>query len=585
MYTDILQKWLAIQCSSIPGAHSGVVTLPAHGSQKSVVVRWPEKGQGLKPLLNAAFAALEHHKPLIQVSRQTSSDGSSPTVVATPVRLADQRPGAASLSLENADTDQGKAALQMLSQSIPALGQLFQTTVANDEKRPELEMVTGLLATSLTHKRFKACVTAVATELATLLDCERVSIGLRQSMRTRLVGLSHNAEIKTRQDLVRTLSTVMDEAIDQAASVQLPENPSRAPRITLAHRKFREQFNAGMICTVPLFFAQEPVGALLLERPADQPFTQQTVETCEHLASFLAPVLQMKFRADQPWPKRLFARLFSRKKITTKIMLTMLLAGLTLASLPIARFQVSAPAQLESTMQRVLTAPDDGYIKQIYIRPGDMVSEGQIMVELEDQDLLLEQRKLQGEMAQFESSYGAALASRDRARLAITAAEIEKNQAYLGLVEQKLARIQLRAPFDGIVIQGDLSQALGAPVKRGDTLITLAPAADYRVSFDVDERDIGYLDIGQTGRLALSANPSERYSIEIERITPLAAVKEGRNIFAAEARITDGTSAQFRPGLKGLVKVEVERRSPLWVALHRSWNWITFKLWSWTGYA
>jgi RND family efflux transporter MFP subunit len=591
MFTDIFQQWLATQCASIPGAHSGMVTLPAHGSQKSIVVRWPSNGAGLKPLLNAAQAVLKNRQPLIQTPRRAEDKLSTHTVVATPIQIEGLPLGAASLSLDSADTDQGKLALKKLNASIPALGHLFQTAV-KDEQPPELEMVTGLLATALTHKRFKASVTALATELASLLECDRVSIGLREVERTRLVGISHNVEIKPRQALIRALSTVMDEAIDQAASIQFPENPSQPPRITLAHKEFAEQFKAGSVCTVPLFYAQEPVGALLLERPADRPFTQQTIKLCEHLASFLAPVLQMKFRLDQPWPKRLLAvfinfksNLFSRKGIASKALLVMLLAGVTLASLPIAQFKISAPAQLEGAIQRMITAANDGYIKTIHARPGDNVSQGQVLIELEDRDLRLQQRELQGELAQFESAYGGALASRDRTRLAVAAAEIEKTTAQLALIEQKLLRIQLKAPFDGIVILGDLSQTLGAPVKRGDKLMTIAPAENYRVVFDVDERDIGYLKEGQTGRLVLSSNPSAHHRVQVERITPMASAKEGRNTFAAEAIILDAASMQFRPGLKGLVKIDVEQRSLLWVALHRSWSWMTFKLWSWTGYA
>ncbi len=592
MFTNTIQQWLATQCASIPGAHSGVVTLPAQGSQKSIVVRWPESEPGFDALLSAAQVVLKHCKPIIQVPRRSTDRDSISAVVATPIVIEGRPMGAASLSLKNVDKEQSKATLKTLNAAIPALGQLFKAQEVRKTPPPELEMVTGLLATALTHKRFKASVTAIATELTGLLNCDRVSIGMRQIERTRLVGISHNAEIKPRQDLIRALATVMDEAIDQAASIQFPRNLPKPPRITLAHEDFAGRFKAGSVCTVPLFFAQEPVGALLLERPEGKPFSQNTVELCEHLASFLAPVLQMKFRADQSWPKRLLTTIFnlkssllSRDGIASKIVLAVFIAGITFALLPIMIFKISAPAQLEGAVQRMVTAPNDGYIKTIHARPGDTVSKGQIIIELEDRDLRLQQRELQGELAQFESAYGAALASRDRTRLAVASAEIEKTTAQLALVDQKLLRIKLRAPFDGIVILGDLSQTLGAPVKRGDKLMTLAPAGDYRVVFDVDERDIGYLEHGQVGYLSLSSNPSKRHRVQINRIMPMAIVKEGRNTFVAEAKIMTAVSTSLRPGLKGIVKVEVESRSPLWIALHRSWNWLTFKLWSWTGYA
>jgi len=591
MFKDILQQWLVTQCSSIPGVRSGVLTLPAQGAVGSVVVRWPEDGADLKSLLSAAQAVLKHNKPLIQVPRERRGDDSAHTVVAAPVQIMGQPMGAASLRLEKGgDKDEGKAVLKRLNAAIPALGQLFQAELVPKKPSPELEMVTGLLATVLTHKRFKASVMALATELSGLLACDRVSIGLRQVQRTRVVGISHSAEIKPRQKLISAFITVMDEAIDQAVSIQLPQDLSQAPCITLAHQEFAAQLSMASICTVPLFFAGESVGALLLERPVDRPFNRQTVELCEHIASFIAPVLQMKYKLDQPWPKRFLVSsmrfklsLMSSKEVTPKIILVVLVIGLTIALLPIASFKISAPAQLEGVVQRMVTAPNDGYIKKIHARPGDTVVKDQVLIELEDRDLRLQQRELQGELAQFESAYGAALASRDRIRLAVAAAEIEKTTAQLALVDQKLARIQLKAPFDGVVILGDLSQTLGAPVKRGDKLMTLAPAGKYRVVFDVDERDIGYLEAGQPGYLALSSNPSKHHRVHIQRIMPMATVKDGRNTFVAEAKIVDSQSAQLRPGLRGVVKVVVDQRSPMWIALHRSWDWVRFKLWSWVG--
>ena len=41
-----------------------------------------------------------------------------------------------------------------------------------------------------------------------------------------------------------------------------------------------------------------------------------------------------------------------------------------------------------------------------------------------------------------------------------------------------------------VVVSGDLTQSLGAPLERGQVMLELAPLDAYRVTLQVDERDI-----------------------------------------------------------------------------------------------
>jgi multidrug efflux pump subunit AcrA (membrane-fusion protein) len=144
-----------------------------------------------------------------------------------------------------------------------------------------------------------------------------------------------------------------------------------------------------------------------------------------------------------------------------------------------------------------------------------------------------------------------------------------------------LARTRLLAPIDGVVIKGDLSQTLGAPVQRGDALMTIAPAEQYRLIVDVDERDIAHLQAGQTGELALASLPGETLKFKVERVTPVAAVRDGRNVFEIEARL-DNATALLRPGLQGVAKVKAGERSIAWIWGHRSLDWLRLALWNWS---
>ena len=69
------------------------------------------------------------------------------------------------------------------------------------------------------------------------------------------------------------------------------------------------------------------------------------------------------------------------------------------------------------------------------------------------------------------------------------------------------ARTRLSAPLDGLVVSGDLSQSLGAPLERGDVLFEVGPLDGYRIMLEVDEREVAQVRPGQQGDLALSGLP------------------------------------------------------------------------------
>jgi multidrug resistance efflux pump len=98
-----------------------------------------------------------------------------------------------------------------------------------------------------------------------------------------------------------------------------------------------------------------------------------------------------------------------------------------------------------------------------------------------------------------------ALAGRDLAAVNIARAQIEQTDAEIDLSNEMIARAKLRAPFDAVIVNGDLSQAVGKPVSRGDTLFELAPLDLYRMTAVVPDSDIASVKVGQRGELLLSA--------------------------------------------------------------------------------
>lgn len=442
----------------------------------------------------------------------------------------------------------------------------------------------ALQAAVLSQEGLAQSAASLANELAKALSCDRVTVGWLGRDSIRVIATSHGAEFDPRHAVFEKIGAAMDESIEQAATIVLPAEQAYGLSVTLAHGEVHNLLG-GSVCTVPLADAGRAVGAVTLER-AKSVFSRADVAFCEDVACLLAPLLELKRRSQRSAAQ---VALDSWREWATRTAGSAR-AGTRLASLAIfivaaamfipVSYHVSAPARLEGSIQRVVAAPIDGYLEQVNVRPGDRVRADDVLAELSQRDLQAEHSRRQSELAQQENLYGAALARADRTQLVIHHAKVAEAQAQLALVENNVQRAQIRAPFDGVVIKGDLSQSLGAPVQRGETLMTLAPDERFRVIVEVDERDVAQLATGFPGRLAIAATPGETHGFRVSRILPMAVSGEGRNYFEVEAEF-DTAGNMLRPGMRGVAKIAAGERSVLWIATHRVFDWLRLVIWSW----
>lgn len=416
----------------------------------------------------------------------------------------------------------------------------------------------------LSHASFEAAAADFATRLAAWYRASRVSIGILNRGASRVMAVSHGVTVDFRQELMALVAAAMDEAIDQAASIVYPDI-STQPRIVFAHAALMSR-HGGSAVSVPLVENGSIVGAVTLERHGQEHFNVDEQASCVQVLHTLSPVLLLKRSGERSLAAHATSALAGAwrslsatspaRKITVAVAAAALLAAFAVP-LP---YRISAPVRLEGAVQRVLTAPDDGYIQQVAVRPGDPVKAGQTLAQLAQQDLQLERSKAESELAQYESSYGMALAQADRSMLVSYQAKASGIRSRIDLISRQIERAQIVAPFDGVVISGDLSQSLGAPVQKGNPLLVVAPHDSYRLIVEVDERDIAELKAGAAGSMRLTALPDQSMSFAVERIAPVAVSREGRHFFEAEGRL-DSNSAAIRPGLEGIARIDAPARS------------------------
>ena len=195
-------------------------------------------------------------------------------------------------------------------------------------------------------------------------------------------------------------------------------------------------------------------------------------------------------------------------------------------------------------------------------------------------DLILEKLSYLSEQSKLQRQHEEAVADKDRAQAAIIKAQIAQNAAQLNLVESKLSRTKMLAPFDGFVVSGDLSQRLGSALEQGEVLFEVAPLDQYRVILWVDEHKMADVIEGQTGRLILNALPEDIFEFKLTQVTPVTEARDGANLFRVEAALS-GPTINLRPGMKGIGKIQIDQRKLIWIWTYPLQQWVRLKVWAW----
>jgi HlyD family secretion protein len=151
----------------------------------------------------------------------------------------------------------------------------------------------------------------------------------------------------------------------------------------------------------------------------------------------------------------------------------------------------------------------------------------------------------------------------------IGAAEAGIAQARAGLEQAELALDQaaLRAPFDGIV--AEVNVTAGEMSSGGLPAITLVDASEFHLIVKVDEMDVGRLSEGQAAQVTLDALPDVVIDGRVERVAPAATIEGGVIYYLVTIELSP-TDAPVRADMTANATIIVEEFAdvltiPTWV--------------------
>lgn len=244
-----------------------------------------------------------------------------------------------------------------------------------------------------------------------------------------------------------------------------------------------------------------------------------------------------------------------------------------------------------------LSMPMGGRVEALYVDEGDVVEQGDLLLELWNDDreaqvaqalaqisatthrreqLCVEAENAMREAERADSLLQRGLASqeiRDTARTRASAASFaceaarndeETASATLALHRALLAETQLKAPFAGVV--AEITGEVGEYVTPSPPGVATPPAVDLidytclYVTAPIDEVDAGRLRTGMTARVSLDAFRGQYFPATLTRISPyvLELEKQARTV-AVDVQLThEEDAAQLLVGYSADVDIVLE---------------------------
>lgn len=579
---EFCRSWLSLQCLQVPDVRAALLLLEQGGGTFVPAAVWPSAQSDVTYLAPAAQQCLSERRGMLLRDHPGAL-----VIVAYPVELEGQIQGAIVLDVAERPEDALQGVLRQLHWGIGWIQTLFlrrrnlDDTLILQRARAALDV----LAVAAEHERLEALAMAVVNNLASRFSCDRVSLGVDRGGRARLLAMSHSAFFEKKSQFVTALENAMDEALDQRRSVAFSavDNSETQNGIAIAHRDFAA---TRAVCSVVLASRGTGFGVLTFERNECTPFSSEEITSFEAVSTLLGPLLSSKIELHRWFAGRIVDKLRDNwrhlkdpRRPGFRVVLALgaiLLLGIFVLD---GDYRVSAKAVVEGEVQRAAVAPFDGFLHAAPVRAGFLVKQGQVLATLDDRDLLVERQRWLSERGQHEGRYRDALAKHERANANVSLAQVQEAESQLALVEEKLLRAHIVAPFDGVVVSGDLSQLLGSPLEQGKVLFEIAPLDAWRVILKVEDRDIRDVRVGQSGRLVLTGLAGEALDFEVRNIS-MAEADDGKNAFRVEAQLAR-SDLKLRPGMEGVGKINAGRQSHAWIWTHRLTDWLRMQAWTW----
>jgi membrane fusion protein (multidrug efflux system) len=231
-----------------------------------------------------------------------------------------------------------------------------------------------------------------------------------------------------------------------------------------------------------------------------------------------------------------------------------------MASMPQAITAVGSLRSDESVMVRPEVA---GRISAIQFQEGQRVTKGQVLVKLDPSINDAEVRQAHANLKLAQTKFDRAVELAKTNFISSQARDEAENnlrvsEAALALVEARLSKTEIKAPFGGVI--GLRVVSVGDYVKEGQDIVNLESIDPLKVDFRVPETYMRQVEVGQVLTVTLDAFPGKTFEGRVLAVNPLVD-QAGRSIVIRA--IVRNPDIKIRPGMFARVRLitQVEQQA------------------------
>jgi hypothetical protein len=487
----------------------------------------------------------------------------------------------------DADSKQGQESIGQkfpLISDIPHVYQLNRLVSRSNNDAVHAISALDLMVLLNDAKHYMKAALTFSNELCAKFSCDRVSLGWLKGGYIELQSVSHMETFDRKMNVAQALEALMEECFDQDEEVVWPR-PEGSKTVIRDHARFGRDEAVNYLVSLPLRLGTDVVGVVTCERNS-KAFSSSEVNGLRAICDQASRRLSDLKRSDRWIGARVAQSLKDSMGRLVGVENTWAKVGGILASLLLLfvmfgswDYRVEASFVLRTDDLTYIPVPFDAYIDEVNVDIGEQVSQGDFLLQLDVDALLLQESEAIADVSRYKREEEKFRATQQLADMRIAQAMKDQAQGALNGIRHKIQNARIVAPFDGIVVEGELKKMQGAPVKKGDVLFKVAALEKLYVELKVNERDIHEIEKGQMAEIAFVAQPALDFPVKVNHIYPAATIHSEENVFVLKGELSGAPAAWWRPGMSGVAKIEVGERNIFWVLTHRTVEFLRLFLW------
>ena len=249
---------------------------------------------------------------------------------------------------------------------------------------------------------------------------------------------------------------------------------------------------------------------------------------------------------------------------------------------PVKKGRISVSLDLTGTLAAFreikINSKIPGRVDKVHVDEGDSVKPGDILMQLEQEELVLGVKQTEAALASAQAHLANMKNDHQRMKnlheekaipgqqwekvqlgLKVAEAQTQQAQAALALASKQLANAAVRSPIEGIVTKRSVEpgEVVSPPLMPGMPLIQIMKSDKLKTRVNISETRLHQIHMGQKVKVRVDALPDRLFPGKITKIAPV--IDPRSRTFEAEINIAN-PDLQLKPGMFARVTILLKER-------------------------